>query len=45
MIGTVLALPTYQLKTDNFHNVPATQPDCWPYPSPGQMLSEQFYIS
>jgi peptide/nickel transport system substrate-binding protein len=45
VIGTVLALPPYQLKTDNFHNVPATQPDCWPYPSPGQMLSEQFYMS
>lgn len=45
VIGTVLALPVYAVRRDNFHNVPATQPDCWPYPSPGQMLSEQFYIS
>jgi hypothetical protein len=45
VIGTTLSLPTYSIKANNFNNVPAVQPDCFPYPSPGQVHSEQFWIS
>jgi peptide/nickel transport system substrate-binding protein len=45
VIGTTLSLPTYAIKANNFHNVPVQQPDCWPYPSPGQVHCEQFWIS
>ena len=44
VIGTTISLPTYAIKSNNFHNVPEVQPDCWPYPSPGQVHTEQFWI-
>lgn len=45
VLGTTLSLPTYSIKANNFHNVPKVQPDCWPYPSPGQVHCEQFWMS
>jgi peptide/nickel transport system substrate-binding protein len=44
VIGTTLSLPTYAVLSNKFRNVPEVQPDCWPYPSPGQVHSEQFWI-
>jgi peptide/nickel transport system substrate-binding protein len=35
----------YGVKKTNFHNVPASMPGSWIYPTPGPTNPEQYYMS
>lgn len=45
VIGTISTPPSYAVVSDKFKNVAETQPDCWPFPQPGQLHSETFWLS
>ncbi len=44
VIGTISTPPSFAVVSNKFKNIPDTQPDCWPYPQPGQLHSESFWI-
>jgi peptide/nickel transport system substrate-binding protein len=44
VIGTISTPVSYAVVSDKFMNVPKTQPDCWPYPQPGQLHCEMLWL-
>jgi peptide/nickel transport system substrate-binding protein len=44
VIGVSLPAPGYGIVRNNFHNVPASMPDAWLYPSPAPTNPEQYFI-
>ncbi|HLT60973.1 MAG TPA: hypothetical protein VK020_07250, partial [Microlunatus sp.] len=42
--GTISTPASFAVVSDKFMNIPDTQPDCWPYPQPGQLHCETFWI-
>ena len=44
VIGTISTPDSYAVVSDRFMNAPDSQPDAWPYPQPGQMHCETFWM-